>query len=87
MSTPNSTEQLRREVTALRQKLESLEKVRRGRLETEAALKESLELYQTLIETSPFAVFFTDLQGKIILVNPDAVAMCGAGGMPELIGE
>ncbi len=53
---------------------------------TEAALHESEELYRTLVETSPDAIFLAALDGTVRLCNQRAVAMAGCGSAAELIG-
>lgn len=40
------------------------------RVQAEAALKQSEELLRTVVETLPVGIWFTDRQGKILLVNP-----------------
>ncbi|MDP1982024.1 MAG: EAL domain-containing protein [Sulfuritalea sp.] len=52
----------------------------------EAALRESEERYRTLIEWSPEPIG-VHRRGKIIYVNPAAIAMLGAKSAEELIGK
>jgi PAS domain S-box-containing protein len=56
------------------------------RKQAELALKESEEKYRTLIETSPDAITVTDLEGKVIMVNPQALQLYGVEDEKELIG-
>ena len=60
--------------------------LRSGQEQTRAALHESVELYQTLVETSPDAIILTDVKGTLIMVNEQAARLLGARQMHELIG-
>ena len=53
----------------------------------EEALKESEEMYRTLVNTSPDAITLTDMNGNILLCNQQAVLLHGFSGMSELIGR
>ena len=52
----------------------------------EKALLESQNQYRRLIETTPFAIINTDLEGKIIVVNKQALAIFGFSDEEEMIG-
>ncbi len=54
---------------------------------TEPALKESEGLYQTLVETSPDAITYTDLGGKIIFCNQQAAELFGYRFVDDIIGQ
>jgi PAS domain S-box-containing protein len=54
---------------------------------TEATLKESKEIYRTLVETSPDAVTMTDLTGKITYVSCRTLQLHGYESADELIGK
>ncbi|MFW9935633.1 MAG: PAS domain S-box protein, partial [Candidatus Thorarchaeota archaeon] len=56
------------------------------RKQAELALKESEEKYRTLVETSPDAITVTDLEGKVIMVNRQALQLYGVESEKELIG-
>ena len=50
-------------------------------------LKESKDLYKTLVKTSPDAIVVTDLEGKIIELSHKAIELYGASSAEELIGK
>ncbi|MFX1492101.1 MAG: PAS domain S-box protein, partial [Promethearchaeota archaeon] len=56
------------------------------RKQAELALKESEEKYRTLVETSPDSITVTDLEGKIIMVNEQALKLYGVDDEKEVIG-
>lgn len=56
------------------------------RKKAELALRESEEKYRTLVETSPDAITVTDLEGKVIMVNRQALQLYGIDNEKELIG-
>ncbi|GAB4312897.1 MAG: hypothetical protein Kow0019_12050 [Methanobacteriaceae archaeon] len=51
------------------------------------ALKESYELYETLVRTSPEAITLTDLKGNITFVSQRKLEMFGYEDANELIGK
>jgi PAS domain S-box-containing protein len=57
------------------------------RKRTEEALRESEELYRTLIETSPDAILLADTNTNFIMVNQVAVRLYGYQNMEEMIGK
>ena len=57
------------------------------RKKTEATLKESKEMYRTLVETSPDAVTMTDLEGNLTYVSRRTLQIHGYGSAKELIGK
>jgi PAS domain S-box-containing protein len=73
-------EQLVREVTTLRQRLAELEAA-----ETER--RQAVELYRTLVHTSPDAVTVTDLEGSITFVSPRTLELHGFDSEEELLGK
>ncbi len=56
------------------------------RKQAEEAILESEMKYKTLIETSPDAITVTDLEGKIIMVNKQALRLYGVKEEKDLIG-
>jgi len=54
------------------------------RIKAEEALRESEELYRTLVDTSPDAITLTDLQGKIVICSNQTARLHGYGN-PEAI--
>jgi len=77
-------EGLREEIQQLREKIANLEEVEERHAQTENALKESEELYRTLLDTSPDSVTVTDLEGNFIMVNQGAVELHGCETKEEL---
>jgi PAS domain S-box-containing protein len=50
-------------------------------------IKESMELYQTLVETTPEAVIATDLDGNIIFVSSHTLELYGYDDKDKLLGK
>ena len=57
------------------------------RKKTEETLKESREMYKTLVETSPDAVTMTDLEGNITYVSQRTLQIHGFDSAEEIIGK
>jgi PAS domain S-box-containing protein len=57
------------------------------RKRAEETLKESREMYRTLVETSPDAVSMTDLEGKITYASHRTLQVHGFDNPEELIGK
>ncbi len=51
----------------------------------EAALRESEQLYRTLVDTSPDAIIMSDLAGNILFANMQAARLLGYGSVEEYI--
>jgi PAS domain S-box-containing protein len=59
----------------------------RARRQAEEALRESEEMYKTLVKASPDSVVLTDLEGHLIYVSQRAVEQLGFGSADELLGR
>ena len=57
------------------------------RIKISNALKESEELYRTLINTSPDAVTMSDLKGKLLFASQRMAKLHGYGSADEVIGR
>lgn len=57
------------------------------RKHAEEAIRESEELYKSLVKTSPEAVTATDLEGNIIFASPQTVKIYGYDNVEELLGK
>ena len=56
--------------------------------EVEAAtLRESEAVWRELIELSPDAIFISDKERRIVLINPRGAALFGAAGADDIIGR
>ena len=53
----------------------------------EASLRESEELYRSILRASPDDITVTDLEGRILLVSPTAVTMLGYAHEADLLGR
>jgi PAS domain S-box-containing protein len=58
-----------------------------ARKAVENALRESEVKYRSLIETSPDAILYTDLMGKILMVNKQALMVYGCESEEEIIDK
>ena len=75
------------ELAALRRRVADLEALEAERKQIEEALRESEELYRTLVEISPCAITLTDLDGKILFCNRQAARLNGCDDPEELVGR
>lgn len=57
------------------------------RKKADGVLRESEELYRTLLYASPDAVTVFDLDGKVIDVSRASVQLCGCDDPPEVVGK
>lgn len=71
---------------AVRQELREAQ-ARQARQEAEAALPEGQAWYRTLIETSPDAIIVTDLKGRLLMANQQAVELRGSERVEDLLGK
>lgn len=55
--------------------------------QADEALRESEEIYRTLVQTAPDAVTVTDLEGKITYVSPRALQIHGFERAEEMLGR
>ena len=58
-----------------------------GRDAAAAALRESEELYRSILRASPDDITVTDLEGRILLVSPAAVSLLGHEREEEMLGR
>jgi PAS domain S-box-containing protein/putative nucleotidyltransferase with HDIG domain len=58
-----------------------------GRKKAEDELKQSAEMYRSLVDASPDAVMITDLDGTIRYASDKALEMYGAPSMDKIIGR
>ena len=54
---------------------------------TQQALRQSEELYRSILRASPDDITFTDLEGRIRVVSPAAVSMLGYEHADEMVGR
>jgi len=79
------TDEITRQKEELRKTNRQLTEEIEERTNTEKKLKDSEELYRTLVETSPDAITLSDIQdGKIIMANPQFAALCGYTNVDEM---
>ena len=57
------------------------------RRRSEAALRESEELYRSILRASPDDITVTDLEGRILVVSPAALSMLGYRREDEMLGR
>ncbi|MBU0516987.1 MAG: PAS domain S-box protein [Proteobacteria bacterium] len=57
------------------------------RKRVEEALRESEDLYRTLVETSPDGIMLTDLAGNIIMANPVTVTNHGYDSLKDMLAN
>ena len=57
------------------------------RKQSEVALLESQEMYESLINASPNSVIVTDLEGRIIFASEKTLELLGLESMDEIIGK
>ncbi|UCH62579.1 MAG: PAS domain S-box protein [Fidelibacterota bacterium] len=62
-------------------------RIRDERNRAEEALRESEELYRTLVETAPEGVSMTDLEGRLVYVSQRIVELHGYERADELLGR
>lgn len=76
---------VRRRIQNIEQKQQALAREIEERKKVEAQLKESEELYRTLVETSPEAIILCDLKGKIVMTNKQPAILLGYRDVNELM--
>ncbi|MCG6535011.1 MAG: PAS domain S-box protein, partial [Syntrophales bacterium LBB04] len=79
--------QLGNEITERRLPLVGPERSETERVGAEHAIRESEELYRTLIETSPDPIVMYSLSGKILAANTQAAKAYGVSSVGEFLQE
>lgn len=75
-----------KELERLRKRLAELEGADARHRSTEAALRESEQLYRRLVETSPDSIVLADVNGQILMANQQAAVLHGYPDPAELVG-
>ncbi len=81
-SNPNLAEELQR----LRVRVAELETAAARQDKAARVLRESEQLYRSLLETSPDCIVVTDLDGRIQMANQQAAVTHGYSGLDEMLG-
>lgn len=74
------------ELERLRKRLAELEGADARHRSTEAALRESEQLYRRLVETSPDSIVLADVNGQILMANQQAAILHGYSDPAEMVG-
>ncbi|MGO9018489.1 MAG: PAS domain S-box protein [Syntrophobacteraceae bacterium] len=82
-----SKEQLIIELKALRQSIAESEKDKTERKRAEEALRESEELYRTVVRLSPDPIFVADQNGSLVFTSPKALQMFGYPPDDQVLGR
>ncbi|MGO9556345.1 MAG: PAS domain S-box protein [Syntrophobacteraceae bacterium] len=80
-------EQLIKELHALRQRLAESEKDKSELKRAEEALRESEELYRTLVNLSPDAISVADVNGLLTFASSKALQIYGNSPEDEILGR
>lgn len=75
------------EIERLRVRIGELEKREDERITAGRAYEENLDLYRTLVETSPDAILMHSLDGVILAANAQAAKMYGASNVDAFLAE
>lgn len=73
-------------VHALKQRVAELECAAADRHQAESALRESEQLYRSLVQTSPDSIILTDIEGRIVMANNHAAVLHGFACPDEMLG-
>ncbi|MCX5819205.1 MAG: PAS domain S-box protein [Deltaproteobacteria bacterium] len=79
--------QFMKEMEEMSLRIAELEKSEAKHVEAEIALRESEELYRTLIETSPDAIIMYSLGGEILAANAQTAKVYGVSSVDEFLQE
>lgn len=85
--TDSATKKLEKKLAKANEKISALEKEIVNVQNNAELVRLGLKLYHSLIDTSPDAIWLTDLKTKVIMVNRQAALLSGFETMEDMIGK